>query len=101
MSNTLRKTRRVAIAADAMALAAAALSGPAKYCWGHRDVLLTNFGSRSCHGSQAELAMGTGHAGRAAGYGESDTVLMTGVCGPVPSDAIFTWAKARKLLGIR
>jgi hypothetical protein len=45
--------------------------------------------------------MGTGHAGRAAGYGESDTVLMTGVCGPVPSDAIFIWAKARKLLGIR
>jgi hypothetical protein len=28
-------------------------------------------------------------------------VLMTGVCGPVPADAIFTWAKARKLLGIR
>jgi len=52
-------------------------------------------------GSRAEVAMGSGHAGRAAGYGESDTVLMTGVCGPVPSDAIFTWAKARKLLGIR
>jgi len=26
---------------------------------------------------------------------------MTGVCGPVPSDAVFTWAKAKELLGIR
>jgi len=76
-------------------------TGSSRYCWGHRDVLLTSFGPRSCHDSQAEVAMGTGHAGRAAGYGESDTVLMTGVCGPVPADAIFTWAKARKLLGIR
>jgi hypothetical protein len=74
-------------------------AGYAKGCWGHRDVLLTSFGPRSCHGGV--LAMGTGHAARAAGYGESDTVLMTGVCGPVPSDAIFTWAKAKKLLGIR
>ena len=75
--------------------------GYSKGCWGHRDILLTNFGSRSCHGNQAEIAVGTGHAGRAAGYGESDTVLMTGVCGPVPSDAVFTWAEAKKLLGIR
>jgi len=76
-------------------------AGSSGYCWGHRDVLLTSFGSRSCHGGQAGVAMGTGHASRAAGYGDSDTVLMTGVCGPVPSDAIFTWAKAKKLLGIR
>src|SRR5205823_2476468 len=27
-------------------------TGSSRYCWGHRDVLLTNFGSRSCHGSQ-------------------------------------------------
>jgi hypothetical protein len=44
---------------------------------------------------------GAGHAGQAAGYGESDTVLLAGVCGPVPTDATFTWAKAKKLLGIR
>jgi hypothetical protein len=75
-------------------------TGSSKGCWGHRDVLLTSFGHASCHGP-GELAMGTGHAGRAAGYGESDTVLMTGVCGPVPADAIFTWAKAKKMLGIR
>jgi hypothetical protein len=72
-----------------------------KLCWGHRDILLTGFGRASCHGGTGKLAMGTGHAGRAAGYGESDTVLLTGVCGAVPSDATFTWAKAKKLLRIR
>jgi len=71
-------------------------SGRSKLCWGHRDILLTGFRQASC-----QLAMGTGRAGRAAGYGESATVLMAGVCGPVPSDAVFTWAKAKKLLGIR
>jgi hypothetical protein len=73
--------------------------GSAKLCWGHRDILLTNSALKYCHG-QGELAMGTGHAGRAGGYGESDTVLMAGVCGHAPTDATFTWAKAKKLLGI-
>jgi hypothetical protein len=36
----------------------------------------------------------------AEGYRESDTVLLAGVCGPVPTDAAFTCAKARKLLDI-
>jgi hypothetical protein len=49
--------------------------------------VLTTFSQASCHGGQ--------------GYGESGTVLLAGVCGPVPSDATFTWAKAKKLLGIR
>jgi hypothetical protein len=35
------------------------------------------------------------------GATESDTVLLAGVCEPVPTDAAFTWAKARKLLDIR
>ncbi len=75
--------------------------GSSQWCWGHRDVALTAFSRASCHGGQAELVMGAGHADRAAGYAESDTVLLAGVCGPVPTDATFTWAKARKLLGIR
>jgi hypothetical protein len=75
--------------------------GSSRLCWGHRDILLTGFSRASCRGGRGELAMGAGHAGRAAGYGESDTVLMTGVCGPAPSDAIFTWAEAKKQLGIR
>jgi hypothetical protein len=45
--------------------------------------------------------MGAGHAAAARGYGESDTVLLAGVCGAAPTDAVFTWAKAKKLLHIR
>jgi hypothetical protein len=75
--------------------------GSARLCWGHRDILLTNAGQASCHGGAGALAMGTGHAARGAGYGESDTVLMAAVCGHAPTDATFTWAKAKKRLGIR
>ena len=45
--------------------------------------------------------MGAGHTAVARGYRESDTVLMVGVCGHALTDAVFTWAKARKLLHIR
>jgi hypothetical protein len=43
----------------------------------------------------------SGHATAASGYRESDTVLLVGVCGPAPTDAAFTWAKAKKLLHVR
>jgi len=45
--------------------------------------------------------MGAGHAAAARGYSESDTVLLAGVCGAAPTDAVFTWTRARKLLHIR
>jgi hypothetical protein len=70
-------------------------------CWGHRDIILTGFGSRSCGGGRAELAVGAGHAMVAARYGESDTEILAGLCGPAPTDAVFTWAEAKKLLHIR
>jgi hypothetical protein len=35
-----------------------------------------------------------------AGWGESDTEVLSGVCGPAPTDAVFTWAQAKKLLHI-
>ena len=44
--------------------------------------------------------MGAGHAAAAGGYWESDTVLLAAVCGAAPTDAAFTWFKARKLLHI-
>lgn len=72
-----------------------------RLCWGHRDIILTAFPSRaSCGGGAGQLAMGTGHAAWARGYGESDTMVLAGVCGPAPADAAFTWAAARKLLHI-
>jgi hypothetical protein len=65
-------------------------------CWGHRDNILNRFGQASC-----VLAMDAGHAAVARGYRESDTVLMVGICGHAPTDAMFTWAKAKKLPHIR
>ena len=62
---------------------------------------LNRFGGHaSCSGASV-LALGAGHAAAARGYRESDTVLLAGVCGPAPTDAMFTWAKAKKFLHIR
>ena len=72
------------------------MTGSSRGCWGHRDNILNRFGQASC-----VLATGAGHAAVARGYRESDTVLMVGICGHAPTDAVFTWAKARKLLHIR
>ena len=59
-------------------------TGSSRGCWGHRDIL-NRFGQASC-----VLAMGAGHAAVARGYRESDTVLMVGICGHAPTDAVFT-----------
>jgi hypothetical protein len=67
---------------------------------GRRDGGQRDGGREACSGASA-LAMGAGHAASAGGYRESDTVLLAGVCGPAPTDAAFTWSKARKLLHIR
>lgn len=70
--------------------------------WGHRDNILGTFSTRSrCGGSRSELAMGAGYIGSGKQYGDSETELLLGVCGPTPTDAIFTWARARKLLHVR
>jgi hypothetical protein len=45
--------------------------------------------------------MGAGHATGMARYGESDTEVLAGVCGPTPNDTVLTWTRARQLLGIK
>ena len=40
-------------------------------------------------------AIATGKA-----YGDSETELLAGVCGPTPTDVVMTWAQAKKLLHI-
>ena len=70
-------------------------------CWGHRNIILDAFGGHSvCGGSGSELAMGAGHATGMASYGESDTELLAGVCGPALTDTVFSWTRAKQLLGI-
>ena len=71
-------------------------------CWGHRDNILGTFSSRArCGGLRHELAMGAGHVAKGKKYGDSETELFAGVCGRTPTDAVITWAKAKRLLHIK
>jgi hypothetical protein len=70
-------------------------------CWAHRDNILGTY-LRTSYGctSSTELVMGaavnsTSDSGRA-----SYTELFLGLCGPMPSDVVFTWAAAQRILGI-
>jgi hypothetical protein len=41
-----------------------------------------------------------GHVAKGKAYGDSETELFAGVCGPAPTDVVMTWAEAEKLLRI-
>jgi hypothetical protein len=69
--------------------------------WGHRDNILGKYVSSSaCGGQRYEIAMGAGHVTKGKAYGDSETELFAGICGPTPTDVVMTWAKAKKLLHI-
>ena len=69
--------------------------------WGHRDNVLGKYVSASaCGGQRHEIAMGAGHVTRGKAYGDSETELFAGICGPTPTDVVITWAKVKKLLHI-
>jgi hypothetical protein len=69
--------------------------------WGHRDnILATYVSASSCDGQHYEIAMGAGHVTKGKAYGDSETELFAGVCGPTPTDVVMTWATAKKLLHI-
>ena len=106
MSEKLGVLRRLPMSAGALVLTAAMLSGSAygaAASTAHRRRLRVDVRRRT-RWQQPGLQDGlvTGVLGAVArGYRESDTVLMVGACGHAPTDAVFTWAKARKLLHIR
>ena len=69
--------------------------------WGHRDNILGGYVSASsCGGQRHEIAMGAGHVTKGKAYGDSETELFAGICGPAPTDVVMTWTKAKKLLKI-
>jgi len=71
-------------------------------CWGHRDNILGHFASSaSCGGARSELAMGAGHVTKGKAYGDSEAQVLVGVCGPVPTDTVLTWTRAKVLLHIK
>jgi hypothetical protein len=70
--------------------------------WGHRDNILGRYvTARSCGGGRFEIAMGAGHVTRGKRYGDSETELFAGICGPTPTDIVLTWARAKILLHIK
>jgi hypothetical protein len=44
--------------------------------------------------------MGAGHVTKGRAYGDSETELLVGVCGPTPTDRVMSWARAKSLLHI-
>jgi hypothetical protein len=70
--------------------------------WGHRDNIIGGyFTASSCRGARREIAMGAGHVRTGEAFGDSETELFAGICGPTPTDAVITWAKAKTLLHIK
>jgi hypothetical protein len=47
------------------------------------------------------MAMGAGYIGSGKRYGDSETELLLGVCGHAPTDVIFRWTKAKRLLHVK
>ncbi len=70
--------------------------------WGHRDNILASYVNATfCgHGQRHEIAMGAGHITEGQAYGDSETELLAGVCGPTPTDVVITWATIKKRLKI-
>jgi hypothetical protein len=70
--------------------------------WGHRDNILGRYASRTkCGGVFSDLAMGAGYIGSGKRYGDSETELLVGVCGHAPTDVIFRWTTAVRLLDVK
>ncbi len=70
--------------------------------WGHRDNILGRYASRAkCGGTFSDLAMGAGYIGSGKRYGDSETEVLVGVCGHAPTDVIFRWTTAVRLLDVK
>ncbi len=68
-------------------------------CWGHRDNILGTYGRRAdCAGRAFHLVMGTGYVAKDGYHQDGETELFVGVCGAMPTDTVFTWARAKQLL---
>ncbi|MGH9297535.1 MAG: hypothetical protein ACRDZP_06105 [Acidimicrobiales bacterium] len=69
-------------------------------CWGHRDNVLRTYASATiCGVLGVETVMGAAKVA-VAKLGDSETELFVGVCGKMPTDAVFTWTRAKQLLHI-
>jgi hypothetical protein len=68
-------------------------------CWEHRANILAG-PAESCPGAMApQFVMGAASTDTAS-YSPSETSILVQVCGGLPTDAVFSWSQAEKLLGI-
>ena len=67
-------------------------------CWGHRDIILTEYNPLYCLGSTPTLVMGAADS-TAARRGSVAAVFLS-TCGPAPTDEVYTWAQAEQALGL-
>ena len=42
-----------------------------------------------------------GHVTKGKRFGDSETELFAGLCGPTPTDVVLSWSKAKRLLHIK
>ena len=57
--------------------------------------------ARGAAGAPPDLAMGAGYIGSGKQYGDSETELLVGVCGHAPTNVIFRWTTAKRLLDVK
>ncbi|HEX4082873.1 MAG TPA: hypothetical protein VHX40_07905, partial [Acidimicrobiales bacterium] len=67
-------------------------------CWGHRDIILTEYSPLYCLGSTPTLVMGAADSTTVRGGSVAAVFLST--CGPAPTDEVYTWAQAEQALGV-
>lgn len=68
-------------------------------CWGHRQNILDVYATeQGCAGGSVETVMGAGYLKRGGQYGDSETELIVGACGRMPTDAVATWKKLKRQL---
>ncbi len=83
---------------QAQTLNADCTSPTAGGCWGHRDIILTQYSSGYCAGSAPVLVMGAAESQTYSGGSLAAIFLST--CGPTPSDEVLTWPQAAQAVGV-
>jgi len=64
-------------------------------CWGHRDIILSQF--VSCGAKSPTLSMGAGW-NASVGPGGSVAAVLVSTCGAVPSDVTMTWSQLQNTI---
>ena len=71
-------------------------------CWGHRDIILTEYSNCSLlgllGGPAQTLVMGAAYDPTGYDGGPSIAAVFAGTCGPKPADETFTWTQAQQMI---